>query len=187
MLKTLIIPALCLALSTCLLAEEKDQKLSLAGGRLVVQVPADWKKAASRSRILESEFSAPADAKPDEPSARITFMAAGGSIDANIERWFGQFTQPDGKATKDAAKVEEFKVGDAKVHWVEIPGTYMESMGGGPFAPGKKVERKEYRMLASIIVLENGLQYFIKMTGPDELVQKQKEGFLKMVKELEAK
>jgi hypothetical protein len=107
-------------------------------------------------------------------------MAAGGDVKANIDRWKGQFT--GGNA--EAQKVEELKVGDWTVHMVDLSGKYKESMGGGPFAPGKVVERENYAMIGGILVDPKGRKYFIKMTGPAELVKSNREGVLKMIEGL---
>lgn len=119
--------------------------------------------------------------------ARITVSSSRGSLDANLERWYGQFIQPDGKSSKDAAKVEKFDVAGQSVHFVDLTGTYQESMGGGPFAPGKIVKREDYQMLGAIVVTKAGDQYFIKMTGPKDVCSKLSEGFKKMLKEMQAK
>lgn len=156
------------------LRAEDNVVIDLAEGALKMTVPASWKVMQPRSRIIEHEFQAP---KEGDVVSRITVMAAGGSIDSNVERWFGQFSQPDGKATKDVAKVEKKKVGDYEVTIVDISGTMSESMGGGPFAPGKTVKREGYRMLGAIIdTKDKGLQ-FIKLTGAEELVEQQKKDF----------
>jgi hypothetical protein len=156
------------------LRAEENVVIDLADGALKMTVPASWKVMEPRSRIIEHEFQAP---KEGDVVSRITVMAAGGSIDSNVDRWFGQFAQPDGKATKDVAKVEKKKVGDYEVTMVDISGTMTESMGGGPFAPGKTVKREGYRMLGAIIdTKDKGLQ-FIKLTGASELVEQQKKDF----------
>src|SRR5450432_3402808 len=49
--------------------------------------------------MVEHEFAIPAS-KGDSADGRLTVMAAGGGIDANIDRWYGQFTQPDGASTR---------------------------------------------------------------------------------------
>jgi hypothetical protein len=153
---------------------EDPVSIKLGDGALTMTVPASWKVVQPRNRIIEHEFQAP---KEGDTVSRITIMAAGGSIDANVDRWLGQFSQPDGKPTKDVAKVEKKKVGDYEVTVVDISGTMSESMGGGPFAPGKTVKREGYRMLGAIIdTKDHGLQ-FIKLTGAGELVEQQKKDF----------
>jgi hypothetical protein len=181
----IIAPAVGLGLAPKAQAQEAT-KVELAGGKLVLQAPADWKKIQPKSTILQYEFTAPADAKPDEPSARITISQAGGSIDANIERWYGQFEQPDGKSTKDKSKTEKFDAAGQTVHWVDIPGTFKETMGG-PFAGGKTVLREDYRMLGAIIVTKDQQQIFIKLTGPKDLLEKLSSDFKKSLQALEAK
>jgi len=163
-------------------------KIELADGNLIMQAPKEWKKGQPRfPTITQYEFSAPADAKSEAATARITVSSSRGSLDDNIERWYGQFTQPDGKSSKDAAKLEKFDVDGQTVHFVDLTGTYKESMGGGPFAPGKTVMREDYQMLGAIVVTKSGDQFFIKMTGPKEVCGKLSEGFKKMLKGLEAK
>ncbi|MEM8735277.1 MAG: hypothetical protein AAGG44_13685 [Planctomycetota bacterium] len=49
------------------------------------------------------------------------------------------------------------------------------------------MKREDYRMLGAIVVTKAKGQYFIKATGPSSLIEKQKEGFVKMLKEMEAK
>ncbi|HEY1067068.1 MAG TPA: hypothetical protein VGE52_13185 [Pirellulales bacterium] len=156
-------------------AFDADHDLDLAVAKLTV--PAEWKKVEPKSRIVQFEFAAP-KAEGADADGRVTFMAAGGSIDANIERWYGQFTQPDGKSTKDRAKVEKKTIDGLEVHLVDISGTFAES-SGGPFA-GKTVERPDYRMLAAIIVA-NDAQIFIKFTGPAKTIAANAENFQKMI------
>lgn len=51
-----------------------------------------WKRVKPQSGIVEHEF-AVAPTEGDEQGGRVTVMGAGGSVDANIDRWFGQFTK----------------------------------------------------------------------------------------------
>ena len=194
MIKTLATTALtglvCLCFATLSSrAQEagKGTKISLADGQITLQAPAEWKKVQPKSNIVDYEFSAPADAAEGDEKARITIMGAGGSVDANIERWYGQFEQPDGKSTKEVAKTDEFKVDGVTVHWVDVSGSFKDTMGGGPFSGGKTVLRKDYRMLGAIIVSQQQGQYFIKLTGHEDVVDKLAEGFKKSLKELQAK
>ncbi|MCA9160049.1 MAG: hypothetical protein KDA72_17065 [Planctomycetales bacterium] len=162
-------------------------KIELADGKIEMAAPADWKKIEPKSRIVTYEFSAPADAKEGDEKARITIMPAGGSVEENIQRWYGQFEQPDGKATKAKATIEKFDVDGLTVHWVDIPGSFKDSMGGGPFSGGKTVLRKDYRMLGAIIITKDQGQYFIKMTGHKDVVAALADGFKKSLKELKTK
>ncbi len=56
------------------------------------------------------------------------------------------------------------------IHLVNLGGTFKDTMGAGPFSGAKPVMREGYRMLGGIIVTKDLGQYFIKVTGPDEIV-----------------
>jgi len=162
-------------------AEAKNvepQDIELADGKLVLPVPGDWKTVKPKSRIIRHEFSIPA-AKEDKTPGRMTIMAAGGGIEANIARWAGQFQTAEGKPLgDDDKKVTEKKVGDLEVHLVDLTGTYNDSMRG-PFGP--KVKRPGYRMLAAIIPLKQDGTWFIKFYGPQATVKAAEKAFQKMI------
>jgi hypothetical protein len=109
----------------------------------------------------------------------MTVMGAGGSVEANIERWCGQFSQPDGGSTKDKSSTKTLKVAGRDVTLVDIVGTYKDSPGG-PFAGGQAIDRPEYRMLAAIVEGPDG-NYFLKFYGPAATVEKNADGFRKMI------
>ena len=182
--RSLLVPMIALTLLLSSSNAQDAGKLELADGKLLMKAPAAWKKGAPKSSIIQYEFSAPIDAKADE-TARITIMNAGGSIEDNINRWYGQFEQADGKLTKEKSKTEKFEVAGNTIHWVDIPGSFKETMGG-PFAGGKTVLRENYRMLGAIIVTKDQGQVFIKMTGPAAVVQGLSESFKASLKELKA-
>jgi len=144
---------------------------------LTMTIPAAWKSVAPKSRIIEREFSLIIDT-PEKPKTRVTLMAAGGGVDANIERWEGQFSGDT------AAKREKMSVAGQTVHFVKLSGTYKETMGGGPFSGGKTVMQDDYAMLGGIVEMKDGRQYFIKMIGPESEVEPQAEAFKKMLKEI---
>ena len=156
----------------------EPQLIKLAEGNLVLPVPGDWKRVKPKSRIVQHEF-AISPAKEDQAPGRMTIMAAGGGIEANINRWVGQFKSADGGRLADEAKrVEKKKVGDLTVHTVDLTGTYLESMRG-PFGP--KTDRPNYRMLAAIVPVDGNGTWFIKAYGPQETMKAAEAGFAKMV------
>ena len=175
--------ALCLFTTPfdVLAAEEgKTEKVSVFGeGELTV--PAEFKRVPPKSRILEHEFAVKEGDQEDAPTARLTMMAAGGDVQANISRWHGQFAGGD----KDAQKAEAMEVGQWKVHLVDASGTYAERMGGGPFAGGKVVNREDYAMVGAILVHPTGRKYFVKMIGPQKVVKPNRKAFVELVKSID--
>ena len=93
-------------------------------------------------------------------------MRSGGSIDANLNRWVGQFKQDDGSPIADA-KPTEIEVSNCTIHQLRLQGTFGDSMGG-PMGP--KTDRKNYKMIGSIIVTESEGNYFVKFYGPAKTV-----------------
>ena len=97
-------------------------EFTVAEGRFSLTAPASFKRVRPRSMMVETEFSLPPVAG-DDGSGRLTVVGAGGSIEANIDRWIGQFSQPDGSATKDKAAVKKLKVAGCSVTLVDVTGT----------------------------------------------------------------
>ena len=121
-------------------------------------------------------------AEGDGREGRATFMAAGGSVEANINRWIGQFRQPDEVTSADRAKVEKFEVAGALVHWVDISGTYLEAQG--PMMMAQTTPREGYRMLGAVIEAKDSRLYFIKFYGPEKTVSAHAGGFRRMLEEM---
>ncbi|MEZ6095311.1 MAG: hypothetical protein R3C03_13945 [Pirellulaceae bacterium] len=160
---------------------ELGESKSVADDGLSFQAPKNWDNVEPKVNMIEAEY-AIEKADGDEQNGRMTVMGSGGSIDQNIERWYGQFTQPDGKATADVAKVEEMTINELTVHVVDISGTYADSMGG-PFGP--KTDRDNYRMLAAIVETDSHGNYFFKFYGPEKTVSANEAGFKQMLKTLQ--
>ncbi len=104
----------------------------------------------------------------------------GGSVDENVDRWVGQFVQPDGSASRDVAAIERTTVGSVPVTRVDVRGTFGGSgMGGGPpaaDAPG----RTGWRMLGAIAEGPGGMVFF-KLTGPEDAIDEAEGAFGELV------
>jgi hypothetical protein len=161
---------------------EDSRAFAIAGGSLLLEAPASWKRVQPKSGIVETEFAIPS-AAADLPAGRMTVMGAGGSVQANVDRWYGQFAQPDGSATKDKATTKTLKLAGCTVTLVDVTGTYKD-MPGGPFAGGKTIERPDYRMLAAIVETPEAGSHFLKFYGPAATVAKEADGFRKMIEGL---
>ena len=154
-------------------------------GSLEMQVPGEWvkRKPVRQFRILE--WGAPtAEGDDKAPVCYVSEFGGGvGSVDANLRRWEGEYEEKDGEPKK-----EKVEVAGVKINLIDVSGTFKESMGGGPFAPGKVELRKEYRTLAALIEPEGGEHvYTIKMVGPKKSVAAQRDDFVKMLKSTKVK
>jgi hypothetical protein len=156
--------------------------VKVADDSIIFTAAGPWKSITPRSRMLEAELKIP-KVGDDPQDGRLTIMGAGGTIEANIVRWKGQYIQPDGSDTSDKTKVEIKTIADQKVHFVDIVGTYLDSPGG-PMAGGPKVELANYRMLAAIIETEEYGNYFVKFYGPKTTIDQNEDAFKAMIKSL---
>jgi hypothetical protein len=158
--------------------ELSPQVIELVKDQLTLSVPGEWPAVKPGNRIIEHEFSIP-PAGGDEAAGRMTIMSAGGSIDANIARWVGQFRTPDGQPLGDEEKkTEKKKFGIHEVHLVDLSGEFQDQPRG-PFGP--KVARPDYRMLAAIIPVEKNGTWFVKLYGPKQTIRKAYKQFQAMI------
>lgn len=153
--------------------EAKAETISVLG-KAEMKVPADFKKVKRANRIIEHEF----QVGDSEPKTRLTMMAAGGGVEGNIKRWKGQFSGGE----PDAQKSEKMSIGQWTVHLIDVSGSYVETMGGGPFSGGKRVQRENYAMAGAILAEPEGRLYFVKMIGPADTVKKNRQKFVEMIK-----
>ncbi len=128
-------------------------------------VPETWKQEQPKSRLRLSQFEIPV-AKEDKEPGLLTvsfFGGGGGGIDANIQRWVGQFDSQGRKATITTGTSEQ-----GVYYFADIKGTYMKPVGP-PFL--RKTEKTPgSRMLAVFLNVEGKGNYFLKMTGPEKTV-----------------
>jgi len=159
---------------------EKTVPVLLSEGDLRVAVPESWKQVKPRNRIIEAEISVPGKTK-DDPTGRLTIMPSGGSIQANLARWAGQFRPGEGEKPQEP-EIEEESVGEMKLTIFDSSGTFIDSPRG-PFGP--KVEKPKHRMVAGILQTGDVGNYFFKLVGPADLVKQHNKAFRTMLKSAE--
>jgi hypothetical protein len=115
----------------------------------VVRVP-----AASDLRAAQWKISrAAGDAEDAEVVLFFFGKGKGGSAQENLDRWYGQFAQPDGRPSRDAAVVTIRTVNGLRVTAVDLTGTYKPGpMASGPLQPPKR----DFRMLAAVVEGDDG-------------------------------
>ena len=135
-------------------------------GNLDWKAPPEWTVAPNTSSMRLATYRV-ADA------TELTVVRAGGSTDANIERWQGQF---------QGSPVTERKEKTAhgiKMTVFHIAGTFA---GGGMSAtPGASAESHAGWTMLAAIVEPGGTPYFFKMLGPSAQVDHARASFEKML------
>jgi hypothetical protein len=143
-----------------------------AAGEVAWTVPDGWVEETPSNAMRKAQFSLPAaDGDSEDASVVIThFPGEGdvGGIDANIERWYGQMSQPDGKETSEVAEVSKDTVNGLEQTRVSMTGTY----NGGMMMSGHgATEKTGYKMIATEVRSTSG-PYFVKLVGPEATVNK---------------
>jgi len=95
----------------------------------------------------------------DAIDAELSITRAGGSVDANADRWIGQFDA----AGQQAAKKTSRKVGTLDVLVVEVQGTYSGGMGRD------STPQAGWALLGAIASTPD-MPHFFKLTGPAKSV-----------------
>lgn len=158
---------------------DESHALSLSDGHITMTAPEAWERIPPANNIIDVEFSI-APVEEDENRCRLTIMGAGGEIEANTNRWIGQFSQPDEKTTRERTTIEVKEINGQTVHLVDITGTFRDQRG--PIAPATTYE--SYRMLAAIIPTEERGQYFVKLVGPRRTIAENEDSFLALLESL---
>ena len=149
----------------------KTEPYEATVGGFKFTVPADWQEQPPKSQFVLGEFSLTGEGGP----ARLTLSSAGGGLEANIERWQGQFSRgPNDPEPRQS----EITFDGQKGTLVELSGTYTDMLSAGN--PGKN-----WRMLGVAIPL-GPTNFFVKLTGPQATVTAQKDAFVKFVESAKA-
>ncbi len=123
------------------------------------RAPVEWKAAVNPSSMRLETYAVP-PAPGDKESADVSISRAGGTTDANIERWLSQFGEGN------AATRTEKNVRGLKITILEVNGTYL---GGGTMGAAS-APHPGWALLGAIIEAP-GAPYFMKVIGPAATVR----------------
>jgi hypothetical protein len=130
-------------------------------------------------RLLEMRVPASADSAAGTGDCLVAFFSFGGDVAGNLERWRGMVLNADGKPS--TAEALTFDAGGLKVHTIEMAGTYMDGMPGGPRTP-----RDNWMFRGAVIETPERLT-FIRMTGPAASMNAAAEGWNTLVRSIAPK
>jgi hypothetical protein len=131
-------------------------------------VPESWTMGqGSAMRVATYAVPAAKGADPGECAVFYFGRGQGGGVDANVQRWAGQFKE------KPAPKRERRTVEGMEITRVDVEGTYLNPGGGMMQSQG---EKPDYRLLGAIVEAPQGAVFF-KLTGPAATVAAAEAGF----------
>jgi hypothetical protein len=133
---------------------------------LTFKAPEGWISEKPGSVMRREQYRLPKQGA-DTADATVTVLVLpakeGGPIEGNLDRWAGQFSQPDGKSSREVMKHSTRKLGPANVIDIDLSGTYVmneAAMGGS-----KVFNEPGWRMLLTWIQHPAG-NYYVKIVGP---------------------
>jgi hypothetical protein len=154
-----------------------------AAASLKFDVPAGWVSKTPSSSMRLAEFTLP-KATSDAEDATVTvyyFGSTGGSVQANIDRWIGQLSQPDGRASKDVARTNTLEAKSGlRVTLLDVSGTYVAEVTPGST---ERFNKPGFRQLAAVVDTPNG-PHFVKVVGPAATVAKWEATVMSFLKSL---
>ena len=132
-------------------------------GTLHFTAPPAWKSRPSTSQMRVAEFIVPRAAGDPEDAETIVYFfgGSGGSVDANIERWVGQF-QTESGGQVPAPKRTTSTNGSLSMTAIDVSGTYVAQVRPGS---AERFNKPNFRMWAAVVETPKG-PYFVKLTGP---------------------
>ena len=141
--------------------------------------PANWKAGPEKPMRAATYLISPTSGDSDGAECAV-FLNIGGGVQANLERWIGQFSQPDGGPSTRQAKQRRETINGFPVSFVELNGTFNAGgMGmGGPTTP-----KPGYRLLGAIVESPGG-EVFFKLTGPEKTVNAAAKDFQSLIRSI---
>jgi hypothetical protein len=173
----IFIIALLLLITACKSEKETSQKGDVAAKTgFNYQVPGEWISEKPQSAMRKAQFRLPGvDGFEDAIMSVFVFPGTGGSVDANLQRWYGQFKQPDGSSSAEKAVIRKKTVDNLPVTVVYLTGTYLKSVSPRMMR-GEIEEKTEFAMLAAIAETEND-PWFFKAVGPQQTIDEHRARF----------
>ena len=156
----------------CKSKDEQEQQVPGQGtseivGDVSYTIPDGWIKENPRGSMRKAQYRIPGDEEiGDAEMAVFVFPGGGGGVQANINRWIGQFKQPDGSDSMIKTKINQIESHELPVTLVYVTGTYSAGAMGG-----SNSESTDYAMMAAIVETSSD-PWFFKTIGPEETINK---------------
>jgi hypothetical protein len=136
--------------------------------------PSRW-EAKPPSGMRAATYIIPPASGDSEGGECAVFENLGGSVQANVDRWIGQFEKTDGAPNQKSETISGLSVTT-----VDVSGTFK---GGGPMMGQSSGPKSGYRLLGAIVEGPEG-NIFFKLTGPAKTIAAAQDEFQAMLKSL---
>jgi hypothetical protein len=144
------------------------------------KVPEGWIEEPPASAMRRAQYRVPGAAGDGECVVFYFGPGQGGDAMTNAVRWADQFSQPDGRPSREAMKTERIDVGGIPVLLAEVTGTYS---GGMTMLGGPSQELADHMLLGAIAEGADA-NWFFKLTGPAATLRSQRQAFRSLIESL---
>ena len=136
--------------------------------------PSGWNAQASRPMRAATYTVPSASGSHEDGECAVYYFGPGqgGTVDANLTRWIGQF-----QGGEKTAKTGKRTIHGLSVTTVDVSGSYTGM--GGPMAQSQTA-KPDYRLLGAIVEAPQGSVFF-KFTGPAKTVAANQKKFDEML------
>lgn len=142
-------------------------------------VPDGWEREPPASAMRQLQYRIAGDT-PEADARFVVYYfgrGQGGSVQANIARWRGQFSAPDGGAV--TPQVERLEVAGMPLTVASFSGRYARGIGTGP----QDEARPEQSLVAAVLERPDGPVIF-QLYGPSQTVAAARPAYLEMLRSL---
>jgi hypothetical protein len=142
-------------------------------------VPAGWTPRAPSSNMRLAEYTIAGSDAANGAEVVVYFFGKGqgGNVEANLARWKGQFSTPDGSPVPET--VTRDSTGAFPITFAEYRGTYARGIGAGDASQAKTGQM----LIAGIAETPRGT-LFIQLFGPAARVAAERDAFMRFVRGL---
>ena len=152
----------------------------LKSGELKYRAPKAWTQEKPKMPMRLDQYRITPQGSILEATLSVyTFPGMVGGVDANLERWIGQF-KDDGK--RELGEIQQFNYRGLPVTIVYISGTYVRSLA--PMLANAPTEEVSNQGLLAAIVELKEKKYFFKMIGDKDAVYAETDRFDELISSL---
>lgn len=204
MKKLLVLSVLCMLLAFVIIACGKkdtaetdssseanlkvDESLVLDGipvqlAGITFTPPSIWIDLGPSGMRQASYTFGPVEDDPDSATVTVFYFGQGmgGTPEANLSRWVGQMTLPEGVSPEEGADIFNIDVNGLNTYVLQINGSYNTSSGG--MMMGDPIVKEEYRMVGVVLEAPEG-NIFFKLTGPVKTAEKMETALFTVVSKI---
>ncbi len=138
--------------------------------RIRFKIPEGWQEvplSSAQQGMITASFKIPQAGD----AVKLTLSSVGGGIDANLQRWRGQFQLPSGETPIQ----ETIRVDNVDAIWLDLRGTFASGTAANSSA------QSGMRMIG-VAIPRVPRDFYLKLTGPRDQLVKVKEEFRNFVK-----